>query len=102
MRLWGQTINWLPLTPLHISRAQDNGELEGTLYLQPNPRTDRSYFAGISPSSGKDAQTDSLLAARNLGNQILHNAWVCERTQVTKLISLAGREFPHNTAHDLA
>jgi len=33
---------------------------------------------------------------------MIHDAWVRERTQVTKLISLAGDELPQDTAHDLA
>ena len=51
----------------------------------------------------KDTQTGHhLFAAPNLGNQQLHNAWVCKSTQVTKLISLSGEDLPRNTAHDLA
>ena len=50
----------------------------------------------------KDAQTDRLLAAPDLGNQMLHNARVCKRAQVTELIRLAGDELPQDTTHDLA
>ena len=43
-----------------------------------------------------------LLAAPDLGNQMIDDAWVCECAQVTELIRLAGDELPQDTAHDLA
>lgn len=85
-----------------FARAGYSREFEATLYLKSNPRTDSSYFTEDTAASRAAAQTDNLLAAPNPSNQVFHNAWVCERTQVTKLISLAGDEFPQDTTHDLA